>query len=365
MIRKRKQKNGQVSYQARVMLGGSLTYETFKTYQEAEAWVNELRYRRSKNLEFSHGPVSIEQMFAAYLNFAESKGRSLGTLKAAKQRYQSFLKPYFHGNDMRQVEVQDIENLLKIIRDQGKSASTVNRVRALLRVCYSIAIAKRLFGGVFTFNPFDAIEPALEEKKAIQYWNKDQLNQFLNENQESHYYPFFLTVLSTGLRIGEAVAIQAEQIDKSIDLLTIDRQFVEAANEIRMRTKGKEIRHIALVPDLAQVLYPIMESQGPIFTKIDGSPLTPNYVRQFVLPNACKQAKVKELNPHGLRHTFSAHYLMDGGKIWDLSKILGHSSTKITESYYAHFDLEHIRARMNVVSRRGNVIAAKFVGVVP
>ena len=51
---------------------------------------------------------------------------------------------------------------------------------------------------------------------------------------------------------------------------------------------------------------------------------------------------------------------MDGGNLWDLSKILGHSSAVLTEKRYGHFDLEHIKRRMKVIEKKDNVVRANF-----
>jgi len=238
-------------------------------------------------------------------------------------------------------------------------AATCNRIRSLLAVMYSTAIKKRHHGGAFSRNPFDSIEPMLEQRPPIEYWSFEDKEKFLKANQDSHYFPFFLTCLLTGVRVGEGVAIGDEQIDQAIDLLTVDRQYNETDKRVVSTTKGRKFRHISLTQEVKEILYPKLGG-GSIFTRHDGAPLLPNYVRQFVMPEACLKAEVKDIGPHGLRHTFAAHYLMNGGTLWDLSKILGHSSIKITEEYYAHFDLEHVRKRMKVVTRRGNVIQAEF-----
>ncbi len=52
---------------------------------------------------------------------------------------------------------------------------------------------------------------------------------------------------------------------------------------------------------------------------------------------AAKRAGLsKKLRLHDLRHTFASHYMMNGGDIFKLSRILGHSSVIVTEKVYAH-----------------------------
>lgn len=47
------------------------------------------------------------------------------------------------------------------------------------------------------------------------------------------------------------------------------------------------------------------------------------------------------IGAHGLRHTFASHYVMNGGNLYVLSKLMGHSSVQITE-IYAHLAPEYL-----------------------
>lgn len=366
MIKRRKTKDGKNRYQASVKIQGSRVYRTCETLDDAQRWKNSIRFKRDRNLSVSDEPVSVDMMFANYEAFAEAKGKAPNTLRAARQRFHAYIKPFFGGHDMRTVEVEEIEAFLALCRggqmsETGKALSpaTCNRIRSLLSVMFSTAIKKRSFGRAFTQNPFTSIEKLSEGRRLVKYWTFEEAERFLEANRDSFYYPFFLTVLQTGMRVGEAVAVTDEQVDQKIDMLAVDRQYNEALKKILPTTKGNDFRHIALTPEVVELLYPLL-GRGRVFTRTDGAPLLPNYVRKFVMPQACAKAEVKDIGPHGLRHTFAAHYLMKGGTLWDLSKILGHSSTKVTEGYYAHFDLEHVRNRMAVVTRRGNLIQANF-----
>lgn len=53
----------------------------------------------------------------------------------------------------------------------------------------------------------------------------------------------------------------------------------------------------------------------------------------------------KNITPHGLRNNFSRRFLMSGGDIYTLSKILGHSSVTVTEKAYLDFMDEDFRKR--------------------
>ncbi len=52
-------------------------------------------------------------------------------------------------------------------------------------------------------------------------------------------------------------------------------------------------------------------------------------------------AGIKDFRFHDLRHTFASWYMMNGGDLYELAKILGHSNIKMTERY-AKLGKDHI-----------------------
>jgi len=46
-----------------------------------------------------------------------------------------------------------------------------------------------------------------------------------------------------------------------------------------------------------------------------------------------KLAGTEDFRFHDLRHTFASWYMMNGGDLYELAKILGHSNIKMTERY--------------------------------
>jgi len=59
-----------------------------------------------------------------------------------------------------------------------------------------------------------------------------------------------------------------------------------------------------------------------------------------------ERAGIKDFRFHDLRHTFASWYMMNGGDLYELAKILGHSNIKMTERY-AKLAKHHIARTSN------------------
>ncbi len=74
-----------------------------------------------------------------------------------------------------------------------------------------------------------------------------------------------------------------------------------------------------------------------------------------------KRAEVQKIfRFHDLRHTFASHFMMNGGNIYDLQKILGHTSLEMTQRY-AHLAPEQLVRASNVVSFGANSISSAYL----
>ena len=63
-----------------------------------------------------------------------------------------------------------------------------------------------------------------------------------------------------------------------------------------------------------------------------------------------RRAEIEDFRFHDLRHTFASWYMMNGGDLYELAKILGHSNIKMTERY-AKLGRQHI-ARTSSTARQ-------------
>lgn len=125
-----------------------------------------------------------------------------------------------------------------------------------------------------------------------------------------------LVPLDTGLRLSEVADMRKAGLDEAVHVMG----------------KGRKARQVPISPDLAEELRGVGDHRH-IWTTAGGGPMSAASVKT-VYKRAFARAGVRG-GAHALRHTFATEYLRAGGDIYRLSRILGHSSVKVTERYLA------------------------------
>lgn len=361
-----KRKSG-FRYRACVKVGGDPQKHIFLSRKEAVAWINTVRHRRDSNLTYLRS-VTIKEMFDAYIDHCASKNRALNSINNCKIIYKKYLFPVFNTQDMVALKIEQHEAFLSNIpKHFSIKPATINRIRSMMQAMYTLAMRKRFFGGSITSNPYTCIEKLPEIHPEIKYWGKEDVEKFLAHVNGTHYYPLFVLMLNTGMRIGECVSLDRSAVDTRSDVITVRRTWCDISKAPVERTKGRRIRRIGIaeMPIVKKTLYPILPDVGLVFkNERTGKQVNRDGITKDIFPRLCKEAGVPNITVHGLRHTFASHFMMNGGNINELAEMLGHSSVQLTRDYYLHFSEEHIQRRGRVVQFGNNrkVLKGNFGG---
>jgi site-specific recombinase XerD len=137
-----------------------------------------------------------------------------------------------------------------------------------------------------------------------------------------------ITALDTGLRLSEITSVKIA-----------DAQIQEGY--LKVMGKGAKER-IVPVGGLAQKALqryvfhfrpePIRNDDNNLFLTLDGYPMSNEAVR-LILKRISKKSGVSRLHPHLCRHTFATNYLINGGDVFSLQQILGHTSLEMVRRY--------------------------------
>jgi site-specific recombinase XerD len=155
----------------------------------------------------------------------------------------------------------------------------------------------------------------------------DRIKQCINPDcfLGSRAYAIFLLLLDTGIRASELCT------------LTVENTHLDE-NYIKVMAKGRKERIVPLANGTkkAMLRYDTTftpESDRPeFFLNCDGQRLTYSGLKQLI-DRLGKKADIPRLRPHLFRHSFAVHYLMAGGDLVTLQRILGHTTIQVTQMY--------------------------------
>jgi integrase len=185
----------------------------------------------------------------------------------------------------------------------------------------------------------DTLEEDLNHGVQERALTPEQLARLIAEIPESHR-PFVTFVAQTGLRIGEAIAVQWRDVDLDSGLLHIRRRYYRSAYAPPKTRYGRRV--LPLTPAMAALLRSRRDLLEPGPTEVvwpsrTGRPLNPDSTRARVLKPAASRAAVPWASWHTLRHTCGTLLFREGWSIKAVQHYLGHHSAAFTLAVYVHF----------------------------
>ncbi len=182
-------------------------------------------------------------------------------------------------------------------------------------------------------NPCHGVSRIEQKDAAIYTWiqTREEITKLLVECPKG-IREFVTLAVGTGMRLDELVHLQWADID-------LDRRLIAVHRGRHGTTKSGKARYIPILNTLVPFLRDLALKRGGaklVFPGEDGKPRSKPGVR-FPFKQAAKRSGLPAaLRFHDLRHTFASHWVLDGGDIFRLSKILGHANVTITQKVYAH-----------------------------
>lgn len=205
------------------------------------------------------------------------------------------------------------------LRDQ-KHASHVlfNQIVCALRFFYSEVLNRP--------DVVDRIRYARRERRLPVVLSIEETIELLSLIDHPRYRVLLTTIYATGLRLGEALALRAADIDS--------RRMV-----VRVRQgKGKKDRYVSLPPLLLEMLreHWRREHLHDLLFPHQSDPSRPadqTGVQRYLQRLMAKAGWSKKVTPRTLRHCYATHLIEKGTSTRVVQVLLGHSNVHTTETY--------------------------------
>ncbi len=155
--------------------------------------------------------------------------------------------------------------------------------------------------------------------------NKDEVACLLNSCSQN-FKPIAMFACYTGARAGEIVGLKWKNVNLEKRLIRIEKSETGL-------TKSRKHRYIPVNKNLLSVLHKEYEDRNSEFVFPNRYGDMRKADIRSGLHNALQRAGLRKIRFHDLRHTFSANFVMSGGRILALNKYLGHSTLEMTMRY--------------------------------
>jgi integrase len=253
--------------------------------------------------------------------------------------------PEFKSTPITGIKRKHLKLYFNKLSSSGLSSETLKTIRAPIAGVFAYALEME----IVETNPVkDLVMSYKKRKHEIEPLTEDEATALLQQSKRfvgGKYYPVLLTLLRTGIRIGELQALAWDCIDFDHRTMEIRRSW---RKERETRTKNKKRRKVDMTPLLARVLRDHRTSQkrlalerGRQFSKYvftgDRQEIIGRVAFQNALNRCCKAIGLRHIRTHDLRHSYATIRLMRGHNIGDVSHQLGHSTISMTLDVYTHW----------------------------
>jgi integrase len=291
----------------------------------------------------------FDAYFRAWLDSYVRAHCKESTLAGYETAYRLYLAPAFGQKDIAEISREEVKQLAYGLLAKGKSRPYVKGTLAPLSGMFNHAVED----GHVERNPVLRIlkrsrSEEGERRERATLLSRDELAQLLDACRE-HYpslYPFVLCLARTGMRVGEAVALQWEDIDLMERFADVKRGIVDGRTTTPKSGKSRRVDLSAQLTEVLKTLHVARKRETLrrgwremprwVFVNEAGNALDPDNFRNRVWPKLLSKAGLRKVRIHDLRHTYASLLIAQGEGLAYVKDQLGHHSIRVTVDTYGH-----------------------------
>lgn len=343
------------------------------------------------------GKADVNFLFDRYIS-TKSELRST-TYANYTYIWKHFIKDTFGKKKIKDVKYSDVLFFYSdLLNDKGLQVNTLENINTVLRPSFQLAVRD----DIIRKNPVDGAYTEVKKRNGGSQKKKraltvGQQRAFINYVADNPFfykwYPFFVFLLGTGCRIGEAIGIRWDDVDLEKRIIDVNHSLTYYARaddsykcEFRVSEPKTEsgIRSIPMMQQVYDVLkdeYECQQEEGFcvenvdgmtnfIFTNRFGMPHNPAAVNRAIkrivdAHNAEEEVKAKKqkrdpvmiprFSCHIFRHTFASRFCENETNVKIIQEVMGHKDVSTTMNIYADVNESVTRASLESLSRNMDV----------
>ncbi|WP_195915447.1 tyrosine-type recombinase/integrase [Streptococcus parasanguinis] len=326
-----------------------------KSKKEALELEQHIRVVELKEKQFDF-VVTTDMLFQLLEEDDLKNGRKISYTSTQRNNYERHIKPYFKNTNLNKLTYDHIFEFREYLKTKPKkqnenetlSYNTINKVLILLKKIFDTGIRKSLIDK----NPVENLRKLPIRKPNIKFWSIEEFTRFreLIQDDETSYDLFFVIAFFTGMRMGEILALNWNDINLLTNTIFVTKTvyFVNNTSYINTTKTRSGTRNITINQKLAEMLIDWKVKQKEKleeFTKnteelqiIQSTPIT---ITKNMIDKKFKQIlerdkDLKKIRIHDFRHSHASLLINQGEDYLVVKERLGHASITTTIDTYSH-----------------------------
>lgn len=315
-------------------------------------WVNLTLTKKSQGLLVPNSSMQLQQWFYVWLFEYRINDLKASTFERYEGIYRNYIKDTEIGTvALKELSTTTIQRYCNELFMKGVSISSIkvliNRLKTSLNAAVGIGY---IYRNPCTYVVIPKIhEP--EDKKICVFTREEQVH-FLNQAKDHQHQMLFMLAFASGLRLGELLALEWDDIDFEVQLVNVRRSVSERSRIDRSGNKKwgfivtspkttKSIRTVSIPSSVIEALNDYKNKmQSGYADKIIFQSLKGGYISTRNLTRSYQRLLEKEgieyKNFHSIRHTYATRLFEAGVSVKVVQELLGHSNIATTMDIYTH-----------------------------
>ena len=375
-MKRRRNGEGSVSersdgfFQASLMKNRKRKFEYALTEKAAYDKLEMMRDKARRGVSLTGGDVTLNELGDSYIERYAKPYVRPSTLKNYQGYHENYIENSRIGKKrVSRIMADDVQDFVNDLVDKGLSGKTIRNIFAFVDAVFAQAVRNRLI----SYNPCEGVRLPKKETKERPLITDEQFVSLLEE-ADTQTMKTAISILGLGLRIGELLALQWNdcievdgvpvlRVTKALkrEYLFDEKKEMEKGAKTMMRISDPKtdssVRYVPIISSVKNELEKLKAEQqrisgelgvqfsddffiiGTLRDKGFGY-ITPDKFRADFAKCVKEAGLPNEFTPHALRRYTSSTLIRHGASPVAVAKLLGHSSSATTLTYYSRESLK-------------------------